>query len=113
FLDVGISILYVFGFLANVSQADGAKWIESTGMSLLQDLVLKPLYLALLYATVASMVLCCSPSVGEKILNQWVRQSDNESGNEDLQNDGNQLGNEDFEGRRSGPAGLSRSSAGL
>ncbi|CAE7204363.1 gefF [Symbiodinium natans] len=96
FPNVGLSILYVLGFLANVSQADGAKWIESTGMSLLQDLVLKPLCLALLYATVASTVLCCSPSVGEKILNQWVRQSDNESGNEDLQNDCNQLRNEDF-----------------
>ena len=45
------------------------------------------------------MVLCCSPSVGEKILNQWAL-NDKESENEDLQNDGNQLGNEDFEATR-------------
>ncbi|CAE7205825.1 Zan [Symbiodinium sp. CCMP2456] len=64
-LDCGLAVTYVLVFLANVSATDGRKWIESTGMSLLQDLVLKPFYLAFGYGTVASIVLCCSSRVRE------------------------------------------------
>ncbi|CAE7740185.1 rngB [Symbiodinium pilosum] len=70
--DVSISVLYVFGFLANVSMADAEKWMASTGMSLLQDLVLKPVYLALAYGTLASLVLCASPSIAEKVMLRWM-----------------------------------------
>ena len=31
-----VQILYVFTFLANVTLADAVKWVESTGISLLQ-----------------------------------------------------------------------------
>ena len=70
------SAFYVLTFLANVSAADAAKWLESTGMSLLQDVVLKPLLLALGYATLTTLVLCCSPRVKDTILNQWIQADD-------------------------------------
>ena len=80
-----MSILYIFGFLANVSETDGSKWLESTGMSLLQDLLLKPLYMALLYGTVATMVLCCSPSVGNEIVGQWMQRDEEDASRADVQ----------------------------
>ncbi|CAE7834470.1 rngB [Symbiodinium sp. CCMP2592] len=71
FLDCGLSVTYILVFLANVSATDGRKWIESTGMSLLQDLVLKPFYLAFGYGTIASIVLCCSSRIREKVATEW------------------------------------------
>ncbi|CAE7201608.1 Atrnl1 [Symbiodinium sp. KB8] len=85
FVDMGMSILYIFGFLANVSETDGSKWLESTGISLLQDLLLKPLYMALLYGTVASMVLCCSPSVGNEVVGQWMQRDEEDASRADVQ----------------------------
>jgi len=85
FVDMGMSILYIFGFLANVSETDGSKWLESAGMSLLQDLLLKPLYMALLYGTVASMVLCCSPSVGNEVVGQWMQLDEEDASRADVQ----------------------------
>ncbi|CAE7554155.1 rngB [Symbiodinium sp. CCMP2592] len=84
-LDTGMSILYIFGFLANVSEKDASKWLESTGISLLQDLLLKPLYMALLYGTVATMVLCCSPSVENEIVGQWIQGDEDDASRDDAQ----------------------------
>ena len=85
FVDMGMSILYIFGFLANVSETDGSKWLESTGISLLQDLLLKPLYMALIYGTVATMVLCCSPSVGNEVVGQWMQRDEEDASRADVQ----------------------------
>ncbi|CAE7309516.1 Atrnl1 [Symbiodinium necroappetens] len=67
------SILYILSFLANVSEADAAKWLESSGVSFLQDLLLKPALMAMGYATLTTFVLCCSPRVKEAILIQWIQ----------------------------------------
>lgn len=67
------SILYILSFLANVSEADAAKWLESSGVSFLQDLLLKPALMAMGYATLTTFVLCCSPRVKDAILNQWIQ----------------------------------------
>ena len=39
-------VLCILSCLANVGTLDAAKWLESTGMSVLQDLALKPMLLA-------------------------------------------------------------------
>ena len=59
---------WILSFLANVSGADAQKWLESTGVSLLQDLVLKPALLASGYATLSTLVLFCNPRVKK----QWI-----------------------------------------
>lgn len=40
-----------------------------------QDLLLKPLGVALMMASVASLVLCCWPHTTEKIENSWIETS--------------------------------------
>ena len=64
-------ILYLLAFLASVSVADAARWLESTGMSVMQDMLLKPLILALGYATFSSLVLC-SPRVRNAVEKRWT-----------------------------------------
>ena len=69
---VCFSILYTVCFLANVAAADAAKWLESTGMSVFQDFVCKPVFLALGYATLSSLVLSCYPRVKDTVTEQWI-----------------------------------------
>ncbi|CAE7523881.1 rngB, partial [Symbiodinium sp. CCMP2456] len=68
----GFCALYTLSFLANVSAADAAKWLESTGMSALQDLVFKPVLLAVGYATLSTLVLLCNPRVKDTVTDRWI-----------------------------------------
>ncbi|CAE7669627.1 unnamed protein product, partial [Symbiodinium sp. KB8] len=84
----GFSIIYVLLFLANVSLQDAIKWLESCCVSLVQDLILVPLAVALILATLASFAICCSRKVQHKIENDWLadeesEQDDNEDELED------------------------------
>ena len=67
---------YVLVFLANVSPADAAKWLESSGSSFLQAFVLKPILMAFGYATLTTGVLCCNPHVQDMVRDQWILQED-------------------------------------
>ena len=74
----GFSIIYVLLFLANVSLQDAIKWLESCCVSLLQDLILVPLSVALILATLASFAICCSRKVQRKIENDWLADEESE-----------------------------------
>ncbi|CAE7461738.1 atad1, partial [Symbiodinium pilosum] len=73
-----ICILYVLVFLANVSRRDAQKWLESTAMSLLQDVILKPLSIAALLGILASLALACMPQVQDKVRTQWLHDDEQE-----------------------------------
>ncbi|CAJ1381812.1 unnamed protein product [Effrenium voratum] len=64
-------ILYVFTFLANVTLADAVKWVESTGISLLQDLLLVPLAVSLVLGSLASLALR-SARVRLAVEDKWI-----------------------------------------
>eukprot|EP00438_Fugacium_kawagutii_P023046 Skav227260 [mRNA] locus=scaffold3417:21309:29480:- [translate_table: standard] len=53
--------LYISLFLSNVTGKDAASWLQSMGVTLLEDLVLKSFLAAVMLATVATLVLCCRP----------------------------------------------------
>ncbi|OLP99250.1 hypothetical protein AK812_SmicGene18223 [Symbiodinium microadriaticum] len=90
----GFSIIYVLLFLANVSLQDAIKWLESCCVSLLQDLILVPLAMAFILATLASFAICCSRKVQHKIENDWL--ADEESEQDDNEDE---LEDEDAKGR--------------
>ena len=72
FIAIVFSILYTTSFLANVSAPDTSRWLESTGVSVLQDFLFRPLLLALGYATCSTLILCSS-HVRETVEKQWAR----------------------------------------
>mmetsp|Transcript_66943 Transcript_66943/g.148595 ORF Transcript_66943/g.148595 Transcript_66943/m.148595 type:complete len:165 (+) Transcript_66943:1323-1817(+) len=53
--------------MANVSGHDAVLWLESTAVGLAQDLILVPLGAAFVLGTLASIAICCSRSVKDKI----------------------------------------------
>eukprot|EP00440_Ansanella_granifera_P011823 gb/GFBE01012841.1/.p1 GENE.gb/GFBE01012841.1/~~gb/GFBE01012841.1/.p1 ORF type:complete len:664 (+),score=137.13 gb/GFBE01012841.1/:1-1992(+) len=71
-IHTAICVTYSMTFLANVSSQDASKWLESTGITLLQDLVLTPLIFAILLGTAASLILCCRPAVKKHVRKKWV-----------------------------------------
>lgn len=56
-------MLYCLSFLANVSVEDAAEWLESCGVTLLQDLIILPLLMALVLASLATLAVTCSRKV--------------------------------------------------
>ena len=64
---------------------DAIKWLESCCVSLLQDLILVPLAMALILATLASFAICCSRKVQHKIENDWL--ADEESEQDDYEDE--------------------------
>ncbi|CAE7320868.1 ACBP4 [Symbiodinium sp. CCMP2592] len=66
----GTCVFYVMIFLANVRLVDAHDWYQSTGMSLLQDLLVLPLALAVAMGTLASLALR-SRDVRAKIESRW------------------------------------------
>jgi len=81
--------IYTWLFLANVREEDAAKWLDGVLWSLFQDLILKPLLVALILTTMSSLLLCCRPSLKRKIQAQWEEVDDeDDQGKQDDQNDG-------------------------
>ena len=72
-------LFFVMTFLANVRLEDANSWLQSTGVSLLQDLAILPFTTALAMGTMASLALC-SQRVKNKIECRWL-----EGKNEPLQ----------------------------
>jgi len=68
---LAISLLYILVFLANRRLEDAHSWYMSTGMSLLQDLVVLPLFLALALGTTASLALLNS-RIRRSIEAKWL-----------------------------------------
>lgn len=60
---IGACVLYCLSFLANVSVEDAAEWLESCGVTLLQDLIILPLLMALVLASLATLAVTCSRKV--------------------------------------------------
>ncbi|CAE7701171.1 P4H7 [Symbiodinium sp. CCMP2592] len=88
----GFSIIYVLLFLANVSLQDAVKWLESCCISLLQDLILVPLSVALILATLASFAICCSRKVQHKIENDWLVDEESEQDEDEELEDASRKG---------------------
>ena len=70
--------LYICLFLANVTKADAGSWLQSMGVTVLEDLVLKSLLTALILATIATAVLCCRPKVIRRIEQKWMKENEAE-----------------------------------
>lgn len=66
--------LYICLFLATVRDADAQQWLESVGVSLLQDLLLKPFLFALIVASMSTIVLACNARVRRKLEAQWLEE---------------------------------------
>ena len=80
FLYGGFCQLYICLFLANVTGADAASWLQSMGVSLLEGLLLKSFITAIVLATVATLVLCCKPQLNHKIKAKWIKDGEEEGG---------------------------------
>eukprot|EP00434_Breviolum_minutum_P036960 symbB.v1.2.032758.t2/scaffold3973.1/size47119/1 len=63
--------MYAWLFLANVRKVDASKWADSVLWTLFQDLILKPLCVAVILTTMSSLLLCCRPSLKRKIEAHW------------------------------------------
>jgi len=80
--------IYTWLFLANVREEDAAKWLDGVLWTLFQDLILKPLLVALILTTMSSLLLCCRPSLKRKIQAQWEEVDDeDDQGKQDDQDD--------------------------
>ncbi|CAE7941396.1 unnamed protein product, partial [Symbiodinium necroappetens] len=66
-----VCLVYTMLFLANVRLVDAQGWLMSTGMSLLQDLVILPLFLALALGLMASVALL-SKGIRRRIEAKWL-----------------------------------------
>ena len=73
FLYGGFCQLYICLFLANVTKTDAGSWLQSMGVTVLEDLVLKSLLTALILATIATAVLCCRPSLIQRVEQKWMK----------------------------------------
>ena len=73
-----LCMFYTLAFLANVSSEDAAAWLEGCAISLLQDLVIFPLTVALILAIFASLAICCSQKVKQRIDNDWFGAEESE-----------------------------------
>ncbi|CAE7234800.1 unnamed protein product [Symbiodinium sp. CCMP2456] len=67
-----LCLLYIMAFLANVRLADAHQWYMSTGMSLLQDLVVLPLFIAFGLGTAASLALL-SRNIRSRTEAKWLQ----------------------------------------
>eukprot|EP00931_Biecheleriopsis_adriatica_P080333 TRINITY_DN5369_c0_g1_i2.p1 TRINITY_DN5369_c0_g1~~TRINITY_DN5369_c0_g1_i2.p1 ORF type:complete len:3196 (-),score=476.27 TRINITY_DN5369_c0_g1_i2:5-8317(-) len=79
--------LFMAIFLANVSLASSTEWLQSSAMSLLEEMVLMPLCMAFSLALLASLILCCRPSVAQKVRtvwesNDWAKEEDEDPAQE-------------------------------
>jgi len=83
----GFCELYICLFIANVTGADAASWLQSMGVTLLEDLLLKSFLTAIMLATVATLVLCCKPHLTHKIKSKWIKDEDVKEGAEDGEDD--------------------------
>jgi len=77
--------IYAWLFLANVREEDADKWLNGILWTLFQDLILKPFLVAVILATMSSLLLCCRPSLSRKIRTQWEEEVD--EGDQDNQGD--------------------------
>eukprot|EP00434_Breviolum_minutum_P033669 symbB.v1.2.029793.t1/scaffold3289.1/size59672/2 len=68
--------IYAWLFLANVREEDADKWLQGVLWTLFQDLILKPLLVAVILATMSSLLLCCRPSLRRKVRAQWEEKVD-------------------------------------
>eukprot|EP00435_Cladocopium_sp_Y103_P053440 s657_g17.t1 len=68
-----ICLIYICLFIANAREEDAMQWLEATGMSLLQDFLVKPLVLAAILTIVSSLVLYFRPGVRKAIEEEWLR----------------------------------------
>ena len=75
----GFCNLYICLFLANVTDADRTSWIQSMGVTLMDDLLVKSFLAAFAMATIATLVLCCRPQVMEKIRSKWIKDDASEA----------------------------------
>ena len=66
-------LAYIMMFLANAHLEDAHKWYQSTGMSLLQDMVLLPLGMALALGTITTCALR-SQRIRKSITKKWYLQ---------------------------------------
>eukprot|EP00435_Cladocopium_sp_Y103_P046814 s3310_g13.t1 len=65
-------LIYICLFIGNVSKEDAAQWLEATAMSLLQDVVLKPLVMAAILSIMSSVMLSCRPRIKRTIEEKWI-----------------------------------------
>ena len=80
--------LYICLFLANVTEKDARSWLESMGVSLLEELLLKSSLTAVALGSVASLVLCCRPHVTEKVQAKWIKDNpEDEMADEDKEDE--------------------------
>ncbi|CAK9005235.1 unnamed protein product [Durusdinium trenchii] len=63
--------LYIWLFLANVSQESATSWFESLVVTLVQDFLLKPFILALVLGALTTLILCCRPRLKRQVLQKW------------------------------------------
>eukprot|EP00435_Cladocopium_sp_Y103_P033486 s2534_g8.t1 len=63
--------IYTWLFLANVREVDASQWLDSMFLTLFQDLILKPVLLAVILATMCTVILCWRPSLKRKIQERW------------------------------------------
>jgi len=63
---------YIFTFFANVTAEDSTKWLEATLVSLLEDLLLLPITLALTFGSMATLLLFVRPDVKAEIRARWI-----------------------------------------
>eukprot|EP00928_Gymnodinium_smaydae_P071870 TRINITY_DN5534_c0_g1_i4.p1 TRINITY_DN5534_c0_g1~~TRINITY_DN5534_c0_g1_i4.p1 ORF type:complete len:884 (+),score=167.03 TRINITY_DN5534_c0_g1_i4:523-3174(+) len=63
-------VLFVCAFLANVNPKDEYMWLIAAATVLIEDYVIQPVMIAVLLSTTLAMVVCCRPSVLDKILHE-------------------------------------------
>ena len=68
---------YIFTFFANVTAEDSTKWLEATLVSLLEDLLLLPISLALTFGSMATLLLFVRPDVKAEIRARWIDDAGN------------------------------------
>eukprot|EP00435_Cladocopium_sp_Y103_P006577 s3471_g2.t1 len=65
-------LFYIFTFLANVTEEDSSKWLVATLVSLVEDLLMLPITLAVSFGSVASLLLFFRPDVKADIRARWI-----------------------------------------
>jgi hypothetical protein len=72
--------LFIATFLANIRPTDAQKWLESVFGILLDDFLLQPILVAVVYTLVSTMLVACSPGLIEEVRrdlsNEEIRMSD-------------------------------------
>lgn len=90
-------IFFMALFLANVHQASRDDWLNSTLVSLAEEMVLMPLAIATFLALITSGILCCRPKIAQKVRSRWEDQPEQEPDPDPAQELAHQLASFDDE----------------